>query len=135
MEATIQLPRPGPVDPLQAMVMQFQPLLHHGSQITGMCISPSGRLLVANCTRLHVAQLAGARPWSSEQHAHWPPRFRAAVRALLMCAHGARHVAPPPPGQPEQQHSGIWSLPVELLLREVVSRMAHPPSAWADDDE
>ena len=103
----------------------FVPLAaaHRSSQLTCMAISPSGRLLVASSTRLFVCQLAAARGRRREEHAAFPARLRRAVRALLLCAHGelCKHQGAAQQAQDEaqQQQSGIWSLPAELLLREV----------------
>lgn len=68
--------------------------------------------------------LALERPaWSPEQHRRFPPRFKRAVRTLLLASHRGRQ-----PGGAEQRH--LAAVPNELLVR-ILGHMAYPLSAWA----
>ena len=61
--------------------------------------------------------------WCPEAHAHYPPRFKAAARALLLAAKRV----------PEREDEcGLWSAPAEVLLH-VLTRSAEDLEAWFEE--
>ncbi len=68
-------------------------------------------------------------PWSGSVHHKFPPGFRDAVQALLLC-----HARKPGEGKPENdapEEMGIASLPMHLL-EHVIAITAYPMSVWLE---
>lgn len=63
--------------------------------------------------------------WSPEAHAHYPPRFKAATRALLLAAKRV-------PAN-EEAACGLWAAPAEVLLR-VLAKSAQDLEDWFEDE-
>lgn len=87
-------------------------------RVTGMKLSREGDLLVTTRQGVMLRYFLSAG-WTQEQHHSWPPAYRAAVEAMLFCAH-------------QQQHgrvSGLWRLPLPLLLH-VMMLAAGRRSDW-----
>ena len=75
------------------------------------------------------------QPWSQEEHRHFPPAFKAAVRTLLL-AHRRRSPASncvtggtDEPAVVEPQTNLLALVELELLLN-VIRQAALPLSAW-----
>lgn len=67
-----------------------------------------------------VLRFLASQPWALQQHATWPPAFKAAVCTLLCCAHRQ-----PPAGA----GTGLWSLPLPLL-QHIVELLAGSRLDW-----
>ncbi|KAL3131289.1 hypothetical protein ABBQ38_000582 [Trebouxia sp. C0009 RCD-2024] len=52
--------------------------------ITGLSVTPGGRLLVAHSDRLR--QYSFLRIWTPEEHQYYPARLKAAAKLLLLAA-------------------------------------------------
>ena len=81
--------------------------------------------------------LAAQQPdWSPQEHARFPPAFKAAARTLLLAArHGARLGGGPDEQSPGEEGAEgalrqLGALPAKALLR-VLGVAAYPLSAWA----
>lgn len=69
-----------------------------------------------------VLRFLSSQPWAPQQHAAWPPAFKAAARTLLCCAHRQ-----PPAGA----GVGVWSLPLPLL-QHIVELLAGSRLDWLE---
>jgi len=77
--------------------------------------------------------------WSPEAHKAFPPRFRAAARALLLANHRGLAAAADsdspsrsgvaPAGSIAEGTGTAFHLPSEVLLL-ILGKAAHPPAAW-----
>lgn len=73
--------------------------------------------------------------WRQEAHALWPPAFRAAVRALLLCAHRQHQAAMRQAGHgggvcgDGGGAAGLWTLP-PALIHDIVGLAAGRRTDW-----
>ena len=66
--------------------------------------------------------LVTGQPWRQEEHRHFPPAFKAAVRALLLAQRRGRPTV-----------AGSQANPLSLLepaLLDIICRAAFPLSPW-----
>jgi hypothetical protein len=112
----LRLPVPAPAVGEMLQLHQHQQLPR---RITGLCLTRSDRLLVAQ--RHTIFEYSTVGGWSKEQHALFPAAFRAAVRTLLLAA----AAPPPPPGE----GPGVCGLPRDAIA-QIIVLLAQPPAAW-----
>ncbi|KAI3437592.1 hypothetical protein D9Q98_000045 [Chlorella vulgaris] len=91
----------------------------HLRRVTGMASTADGELMVTSLQGALIRYVSPAG-WCHEQHARWPPAFRAAVKTLLLCAHRQGSAA-----------SGVWDLP-PVLLQTIVELAAGKRTDWME---
>ena len=103
--------------------------------------SPAARAAAARAERgqavlLSLEAAAGAatwRPGDAALHRRFPRRFRAAARAVLLAALAtAGRTAR---GAPDDAPVAFGDLPLDVVLHEILPRLAFPLSAWIGEEE
>lgn len=89
--------------------------------------------VVARCRWLWFAVQRSA--WTLEQHASFPPAFRAAARTFMLAAHrhssgGGLPAAQQAATAAAARHHPLGTLP-QAVLENIVGLAAYPLSAWA----
>ncbi|KAL4424524.1 hypothetical protein ABPG77_010104 [Micractinium sp. CCAP 211/92] len=117
-------PPPDPYASIEAMQAQLA-IGGRRRRVTGMALSGQGDLL-ATTRQGELLRFLACQPWRPEQHRLWPPAFRGAVKALLLCAHRQHKLAGK---QPSQHAAGLWLLPLPIM-QLVIAAAAGQRSEW-----